>query len=143
MKMNTKIRYGLRALIEISQNDHIPTYQKNIADNQDIPLKYLDAIITGLKNAGLIVNFGGKRSGYILSRPACKISVYDVYRAFEPELTLVNCTCPGNECAKIHTCPAKDYWSGLSAQIKKQMQATSIEQIIKNYDSREKNLASN
>ena len=132
MKMNTKVRYGLRAMIEISHNESSTgLLQKDISAVQKIPLKYLDAIITGLRNAGLIVNYAGKRSGYILTRPTNEISVYDIYRAFEPELTLANCVCPGNECSRIHICPAKDYWYELSNTIKNQMESTTLEQIIK------------
>ena len=135
MKMNTKVRYGLRAMIEISNNE--PTtgmLQKDISEAQEIPLKYLDSIITGLRNAGLIVNFAGKRSGYILARPAGEISVYDIYRAFEPELTLVNCECPGNECSRINICPAKDYWFELNNVIKKQMQFSTLDQLVKSHE---------
>ena len=135
MKMNTKVRYGLRAMIEISKKESPPgILQKEISAAQEIPLKYLDSIITGLRNAGLIVNYGGKRSGYILTRQPDEISVYDVYRAFEPELTLVNCTCPGNECSRIDICPAKDYWFELNNVIKNQMESTTLEQIVKRHE---------
>ena len=131
MKMNMKVRYGLRAMIEISLNESSSMLQKDISKNQDIPLKYLDTIITGLRNAGLIVNYSGKRSGYVLTRHPSEISVYDIYRAFEPELTLVNCSCIGNECNRIHICPAKDYWYDLNYEIKKHMNSTSLDQIVK------------
>ena len=134
MKMNTKVRYGLRAMIEISKKESPPgILQKEISAAQEIPLKYLDSIITGLRNAGLIVNYGGKRSGYILTRPTTEISVYDIYRAFEPDLVLVNCACPGNECSRIHICPAKDYWFELNNTIKTQMESTTLDQIIKKH----------
>jgi len=133
--MNTKVRYGLRAMIEISNNESSTgMLQKDISAAQEIPLKYLDAIITGLRNAGLIVNFAGKRSGYILTMQPGEISVYDIYRAFEPELTLVNCACPGNECSRIHICPAKDYWFELNNVIKNQMESTTLEQIVKTFE---------
>ena len=87
MKLNTKVSYGLRAMIEVNRNgSSTGILQKEIAQHQEIPLKYLDSIITGLRNAGLIVKYAGKRSGYILTRSAAEISVYDIYRAFEPEL---------------------------------------------------------
>ena len=135
MKMNTKVRYGLRAMIEISNNESSKgILQKDISVAQEIPLKYLDVIISDLKRAGLIVNFAGKRSGYILTRQPDKISVYDVYRAFEPELTLVNCACPGNECSRINICPAKDYWFELSNTIKNQMESSTLDLIIKRHE---------
>ena len=135
MKMNTKVRYGLRAMIEISNNESSKgILQKDISVAQEIPLKYLDVIISDLKRTGLIVNFAGKRSGYILTRQVSEISVYDIYRAFEPELTLVNCACPRNECSRIHICPAKDYWFELSNTIKNQMESTTLEQIVKRHE---------
>ena len=131
MKMTKKVRYGVRAMIEIIQNESEGgILQKDIAANQEIPLKFLDTIIAGLRNAGLIVNYSGKRSGYVLTRPPAEISVYDVYRAFEPELTLVNCACPGNICNRIEFCPAKDYWAELNARIKDHMSANTLDQII-------------
>ena len=132
MKITKKVRYALRAMIEISLNESSSgMLQKDISVSQEIPLKFLDTIITGLRNAGLIVNYAGKRSGYVLSKPANEITVYDIYRAFEPELTIVNCMCPGNVCARIDICPAKDYWAGLNTIIKTQMKSSTLEQIAK------------
>ena len=131
MKITKKVRYGLRAMIEICLNESSSgILQKDISENQEIPLKFLDAIITDLKREGLLVNYSGKRSGYILTRPASEISVYDIFRAFEPELTLVNCMCPGNICNRVSICPAKDYWSELNNVIKNQMESTTLDQIL-------------
>jgi len=131
MKMNTKVRYGLRALIEMNTNESSSgILQKDISEIQEIPLKYLDSIIAGLKSAGLIVNYSGKSSGYVLSRSPDKISVYDVYRAFEPELTLVNCSNPSNECKRIHICPATDFWSELNNHIKNWMESTTLDKFV-------------
>ena len=60
MRMNTKVRYGLRAMIEIGSKEQTSgILQKEISEIQEIPLRYLDSIITDLRNAGLIVNFSG------------------------------------------------------------------------------------
>ena len=131
MKITKKVRYGLRAMIEISLNKSTKgILQKEISENQEISLKFLDSIIAGLKSAGLIVNYSGKRSGYILTKPPSEISVYDIFRAFEPELTVVNCMCPGNICNRVSICPAKDYWSDLNTKIKTQMESSTLDQIV-------------
>lgn len=130
MKIHTKVRYGLRTMIELSKNNTTSgVLQKDIADSQEIPIKYLDAIISGLKSAGLIVNFSGKSSGYTLAKTPEEISVYDIYRAFEPELTLVNCSCAGLECKRIDICPAKDYWFELNKEIKDKMKSSKLSQL--------------
>jgi len=132
MKINSKVRYGLRAMIEIAQNQNkYSLLQKEIAERQEIPLKYLDAIITGLRNSGLIVNKAGKGSGYKLSKSAAEISVYDIYRSFEAELALVQCNCPTMECKRLSICPAKDYWFNLIKQVKLLMVNSTLEQLVK------------
>jgi len=132
--MTTKVRYGLRAMLEISKNENmVGTLQRDISEIQEIPLKYLDQIIAGLRVASLIVPFSGKGSGYNLAKNLKDITVYEIYRAFEPELTLVNCTHPGNECSRNEICPAKDYWADLSAVMKRHMESTSLSQIFEGF----------
>ncbi|MBC8320571.1 MAG: Rrf2 family transcriptional regulator [Bacteroidetes bacterium] len=131
MKIHTKVRYGLRAMIEIANNKSLNgLFQKQISANQKIPLKYLDSIIMGLKNTGLIVNFAGKSSGYVLSKQPNEISVYDIYRAFEPELTLVNCSYEGTQCEQFDICPSKDYWYELNNEIKNKMKSSKLLEFI-------------
>jgi Rrf2 family protein len=131
MKINTNIRYGLRAIIEIAINDK-PVLQKEIAERQEISVNYLDSIIAGLKNTGLIKNFRGKSSGYILAKPIKQISIYDIYRGFEPELELVNCNCLTNECKRSNICPSKDYCFDLNSQIKQIMKISTLDKLAKN-----------
>src|SRR5690554_4558994 len=86
MKITTKTRYGLRAMIEIArETNEQGILQKEIARRQDLSNKYLDQIILGLKLADLIMNVHGKKSGYILARPAEEITLFDIYQAFEPD----------------------------------------------------------
>ena len=131
MRINTNIRYGLRSIIEIA-NSTEPVLQKEIAERQEISLNYLDSIIAGLKNAGLIINSGGKSSGYILAKKAKDITVYQIYRAFSPDLQLVNCVCETNKCQRSNNCPAKDYWFELNSKLKETMNAKTLEDILRN-----------
>jgi len=129
MKLNVDVRYGLRTMIEISKSN-VPVLQKEIAVNQEISVHYLDSIIANLKNAGLIINFKGKGSGYILAKKPTDITVYDIYRAFSPDLQLVNCNCQTNECQRVNLCPSKDYWFELNSQIKELMKMKTVDQLI-------------
>ena len=132
MKLNMKVRYGLRALIDIAKNQYSGhgVLQKDISRREGIPLKYLDTIISGLRNRGLIRNTEGKRSGYTLMKDPSEIAVYDVYRAFEPDLTLADCLCENKKCNLTANCLARDYWSELNKHLKSDMQNSSIQQLI-------------
>jgi Rrf2 family protein len=135
MKFNTKTRYGVRVVLELALNAEKEggTFQKEIAESQDVSVKYLDHIISSLKKAGLILNIGGKKSGYILARPASEITVYDVYAAFEDDLAIIDCLLSDGQCPRKGTCVMKDYWCELNDTIRESMQAMNIQLMVEKH----------
>lgn len=132
MKINTKIRYGVRTMIEValhSQSEGI--LQKEIALNQDLSEKYLDSIISSLKASNLIINIGGKKSGYILNIPASKITIYDIYKAFEQELAIVQCINNPGICSRTTICVTREFWTGLNNLIIAYLRKTTLEMLVK------------
>ena len=129
MKFNTKTRYGVRVVFELALNVNKEggTLQKEIAESQNVSIKYLDQIISSLKKAGLIINVGGKKSGYVLAKPANEITVYDVYSAFEDNLAIIDCLLADGECPKKGNCVMKDYWCELNETIRNNMQSMNVE----------------
>jgi len=131
MKFNTKTRYGLRTMLELTLNAERQegTLQKEIAENQDVSVKYLDHIIADLKAAGLIVNAGGKKSGYKLNKPAEEITIYDVYLSFEGQLTIIDCLQVDGECPRKGTCVLKEYWCDLNQSIRSSMESRNMKEL--------------
>lgn len=131
MQINTKIRYGLRTMIELGMDKKQEgVYQKDIAKKQQLSEKYLDSIISSLKTAGLIRNTSGKKSGYVLSRPASKISVYEIYRAFgQPEL--IACLGDSAFCDRHSGCAARVYWGDLNDVIVKHMKKETLAGLVR------------
>ena len=85
MKISTKVQYGMLALTDIalySENGSAVS-GPDIAEREDISQKYLEQILTHLKQAGLIRAQKGLRGGYTLSRPAGEIRVADVLNALD------------------------------------------------------------
>jgi len=111
MRINTKIRYGLRTIIEIANASILEgILQKDIAKNQNLSLKYLDPIISALKLKNLIVNLKGKGSGYILTRPPQEITLYDIYSAFE-NVEVVDCVSIPKFCDSCNEiCKSHSFW---------------------------------
>jgi len=135
MKFNTKTRYGVRVVFELALNVNREggTLQKEIAESQDVSIKYLDHIISGLKKAGLISNIGGKKSGYVLARPANEISIYDVYSAFEDNLAIIDCLLTEGECPRKGMCVMKDYWCDLNETIRNSMMSMNVESMAEKH----------
>lgn len=132
MKINSKIRYGLRTMIEIACcKEPTGILQKDIAKNQNISVKYLDYIISALKLKGLISNTKGRGSGYMLARPADKITMLDIYTAFE-QIVIIECVKNRSFCERAtHQCTANNYWKQFHHQIIEILSAKTLEQIIK------------
>jgi len=119
-------------MIELAMNAHNSgLYQKDIANRQDIPLKYLDKIVAELKSSELIINVGGKRSGYVLARDASKISVYDIYRAFEGKLSIIQCVNENAVCCKSEKCASQEFWNSLNTEMEAIMISKTLDKLVK------------
>ncbi len=91
MKLTTKTRYGLRALVDLAlngQQGHQPL--SAIASRQKISPKYLEAEFSMLRQAGLVKSIRGAQGGYSLARPAEMIRLDEVIRALEGDLSIVD-----------------------------------------------------
>jgi len=131
MKINTLQRYGLRTMIEIAlDEEQRGIFQKQISNRQKISLKYLNHIIGGLKTAGLIRNKAGRRSGYVLARPASRITALNIMNAFQADVLIVDCVDPGIECELKAGCIANRFWGGLNNLIKDYFQETTLQALL-------------
>ncbi|HBH47305.1 MAG TPA: Rrf2 family transcriptional regulator [Bacteroidales bacterium] len=132
MKLNTKTRYGIRAMIELAMDwGGKGMFQKEISERQEISYKYLDHIISALKTKGLISNVDGKKSGYRLAKKPEEISVYDIYKAFEPALQIVDCIGEHGECVRAKNCAASDLWCGLNNKIIEHLDSINLSELAK------------
>lgn len=107
-------------------------FQKDIAQNQDISVKYLDQIIHALKVAQLIANIKGKKSGYILTRPAEKITVFDIHNAFEPGICVIDCLSKTVNCDKDGHCAAQGFWGELNKKIIAYFKSVTLNDLAQN-----------
>jgi len=131
MRVNTKIRYGLRTIIEIAHtSDPNGVLQKDIAKNQHISLKYLDSIISALKLKGLVANSKGRGSGYRLTREPKDITMLDIYTAFE-QIVVVECINNKGFCERsTHDCKAQSYWTEFNMEFRHLLSKKNLEQIM-------------
>ncbi len=131
MRVNTKIRYAVRAMCEIAANENKNgVLQKEIAERQKLSPKYLDHIISALKAKGLINNRRGKRSGLILLKKPGDITIYDIFRAFESEVSVVDCVIEPTSCEIIERCPIYDFWKRLNNQIVTTLKSETLRDIL-------------
>lgn len=119
MKISTKGRYGLRAVLEIAMHDEASSVSA-IAARQYISESYLEKLIALLKKAGIVNSFRGAQGGYVLARPAEEISVGEILRALEGDLNPVDCSIiEGSHrmCEGAENCVTKYVWKRISDSI--------------------------
>ena len=93
MRLSTKSRYGLRAMVDISCNcGPEPVQIQDISRRQQISPRYLEQIFQNLKRAGLLKSKRGPQGGYVLSRKPGEITVLEILNATEQDVLLVDCT---------------------------------------------------
>lgn len=131
MRFNTKVRYGLRVMIDIAMNnqDGKGVFQKDIAFRQKISFKYLDHIINSLKVAKLIVR-PGLKNGYYLGRDPKEISLLDIERAFNATDDLQECINNPKICELSECCKARKVWQGLNNRILTFLSGTTLYDIV-------------
>lgn len=131
MKFNTKTRYGVRTMLEIAINaDSDGIFQKDIAKNQNISVRYLDHIIAALKAKGLIITVRGRKSGYVLTRKPADITLYDIHNAFEPGINIVDCLAVSKECEKENACASKHFWDELNHIIVNYLESKTLQDLV-------------
>lgn len=133
MKLSTKGRYGLRALIDLAQySEEGPISITSISGRQDISERYLEQLMAKLKKAEIVKSVRGAGGGYILAKPMREISVGDVLRALEGSLEPVECAGlePGNSCSASDICVTKYVWKRINESINQTVDEIKLEQLV-------------
>jgi Rrf2 family protein len=90
--ISQKARYALRALLLLAaRGDSVPVQISEIAEQEKIPRKFLEAILLELKKTGIVRSHRGRLGGYSLGKPAKDISFADVLRVTDGPLALSPC----------------------------------------------------
>jgi Rrf2 family protein len=81
-----------------------------IADRQDISLKYLEQIIRPLKKADYVKSYRGAKGGHVLNKPPDEITVGEIVAVLEGGNTLIHCDKDPDSCERVDTCVTRYLW---------------------------------
>ncbi len=118
MKISTRGRYGLRALVDLALNQDgkaIPL--RKIAERENISEQYLEQLFASLRKAGVVSSVRGAHGGYLLNRDPEDITAGDVIRILEGPISPVNCVMDDYNCKQLENCVTHELWDLLSEQI--------------------------
>lgn len=140
--LSKKTKYAINALVFIARHrDEQPIPTRRISEEQNIPLKFLEAILVELKNARIINSKKGKYGGYSLNRPPDEIDMAEITRLFDGSIALVPCVTSRfyercEECLDEETCGIRRVFLEIRADTLRKMTAATLANILE----RERNL---
>ena len=120
MKLTTRARYALRAMIQIARNSvgGKPVNLSDIASNTSVSRRYLEQLVIPMKNASLIRGLSGKEGGYLLARPAEEIKVGEIIEAAIGPINIVDCVNDPESCIQLEWCECRPLYVMLNQRIR-------------------------
>jgi Rrf2 family transcriptional regulator, cysteine metabolism repressor len=133
MKLSTKVRYGMRAIVEIATTAKTePLSISQIAESQDVSKKYLESLLVQLKKQGILQSLRGQKGGYMLNKDPQDITVYEITEALDGPVTLVHCGTDGEKCNRKNSCSTVHLWNHLTENLIGEMKNITLSDLINN-----------
>jgi Rrf2 family protein len=126
MRVSAKADYAVRAMVELAAAGEGPVKADRIAQGQEIPLKFLENIMSDLRNGGLVRSQRGVEGGYWLARPAAEITLAQVIRAVDGPLANVRGGRPEDVGYSGSAAPLRAVWIAVRASLRSVLEAVTI-----------------
>ncbi|MBW1721861.1 MAG: Rrf2 family transcriptional regulator [Deltaproteobacteria bacterium] len=132
MKLSTRTRYGTRLMLDLARHYGKGFLQlREIAERQEISLKYLEQIVIPLKKAHYIEASRGAKGGYRLARPPEKIMVGEIVALLERGGMLSECLDDPSICKRSDFCPTRHLWKEAEEAIFEKLNRVSLKSLMK------------
>lgn len=132
MKISTRGRYALRFMIDLAQHGkevYVPL--KEVAESQEISIKYLEQITSLLSKFGLLQSIRGPQGGYRLSKDPSEYTVGEILRITEGSLSPVSCLEDSvNTCERKKSCVTLKIWEGLEKRVNEYLDSITLDKLL-------------
>ena len=128
MKISTRGRYALIIMINLASSKEILSL-KDIADKEELPIKYLEKIMALLVKANLVKSIRGKQGGYMLVKKSNEYSIGEILRASEGNIE--SRACDTDDCEKHDVCPTVKFFDGLYKEINEYVDKKKLSDLLK------------
>jgi Rrf2 family protein len=132
MKVSTKSRYGVAAMVDIAQQyGNGPVALRSVAERQQVSEHYLEQLMSNLRNAGFVRSIRGAQGGYVLAKAPEAITVGDIVRAMEGPIAPVDCLLAevgenNPYCNKSQDCIRRNIWLKMGESIAEALDSISL-----------------
>jgi len=131
MKLSTRGRYGLRALLDLAvhQGEGM-VLLKDIARRQEVSLPYLEHLITPLIAGGLVKSTRGARGGVLLLKPPAEVKLTEVVQLLEGSIAPVDCVNDPRVCSRSASCVTRDIWMQIKDAMIQVLDSTTLQDLV-------------
>ena len=135
MRLTTKSRYAVSALIELSFLESAgPVSLSDIATNQNIELNYLEQLFRKLRIAGIVKSIRGRKGGYIYAKDPENISIKEIMHAVDEVLDATKCN-GTSACHNGKKCSTHDLWNDLNILVDDYLEKITINSLVESTNS--------
>ncbi len=132
MKLSTKVRYGVRAMVDLAVHQgERPVLVKAIAERQTLSKKYLESLLASLKTAGLLRSVRGAKGGYLLARAPEDITIEAVTTALDGPIALADCIDNPEICGRARDCPTRELWRELTDALRARLRSVTLAELAR------------
>jgi Rrf2 family protein len=135
MKLSTKGRYGVKAMVDLAIHyGGEPVSIKSISERQKISEYYLEQLFSSLRKANLIKSVRGAQGGYVLNKAPKDITIYDIMEVLEGPIEISSCL-EKNDCKNVDCCATRLLWAKLKNSFDSVTKTTTLQDILDDYNS--------
>ncbi|GGE07679.1 RrF2 family transcriptional regulator [Psychroflexus salis] len=134
--LSKKTKYAINALVYLAKKkDKTPTLISEIAEKQNIPQKFLEAILLNLKRDGVLASKRGKGGGYYLLKKPEDVNLAEVMRLFDGPIAFIPCVTHHyyeacEECTNESICGIRDIFFEVRNKTVEILKRATLEEII-------------
>jgi len=137
MKLSTKGRYGARLMLDLAvHHGKGQVLLKDIAKRQEISEKYLGHLMPPLKAVGLINSSRGAHGGYSLNKSPKKITLGQIVRAVEGDMSIVECVSSPDVCDRVDFCVTRDIWNEISKKVADVLDSVTLQDMVAKHNKK-------
>ena len=139
MKISTKGRYGLRALIDLAINiDSEAVSIKAISERQNISERYLEQIFSLLRKSGIILGRKGAQGGYVLGKNINELTILEILKVLEGDSIFIDIN--DKEENEVEEFINKNLWREINSKIENYFSSITLEDLVDEYRKSKDNI---
>jgi Rrf2 family protein len=132
VRISAKVDYAVRAAVQLAAAEGSgPVKGDEIAAAQDIPINFLENILSLLRNAGFVMSRRGADGGYWLALPADRITIADIVRVIDGPLAAVRGVRPSETQFPAPAEPMRDVWVAVRASLRAILEEVTLADIVR------------